>query len=56
MNKQGHDKIKKHEEENELLRIKIAYLENLRPELRERINYKPRQSGSNHYAMARIEL
>ena len=27
MNKQEHDKIKKLEEENELLRIKVAYLE-----------------------------
>ncbi|MBJ7689553.1 transposase [Weissella confusa] len=29
MNKQEHDKIKKLEEENELLRIKVAYLEKL---------------------------
>ena len=27
MNKQEHDEIKKLEEENELLRIKVAYLE-----------------------------
>lgn len=30
MNKQEHDKIKKLEEENELLRIKVAYLEKTR--------------------------
>lgn len=55
MTKQDDDKIKTLEAENELLRIKVAYLEKLAALAQEK-NYKPRQSGYNHCAETRTQV
>lgn len=56
MTKQDDNKIKKLEKENELLRIKVAYLEKLEALARGKRIYKPRQGGSNYCVKVRIEM